>query len=54
MKTELVLVDDDKILLLVLEKMMRIVKTDLHLSSYGSGKNALDYLSGQVSTENPR
>ena len=48
MTTELILVDDDKILLIVLEKMIRTVRKDLQISSFISGKQALDYLS-----ENP-
>jgi len=48
MTTELILVDDDKILLIVLEKMIRTVRKDLQISSFISGKEALHHLS-----ENP-
>lgn len=49
MITELILVDDDKILLLILEKMIRTVRKDLQLSTFISGKAALHHLS-----ENPQ
>lgn len=45
MNSELILVDDDKILLIILEKMIRIVNPDCQLTSFGSGDEALTYLS---------
>ena len=44
MAAELILVDDDKVLLVILEKMIRIVKPDHQLALFSSGKEALDYL----------
>ncbi|MBN7812598.1 hypothetical protein J0A68_16710 [Algoriphagus sp. H41] len=44
MSAELILVDDDKVLLRVLEKMLRIVNPSLQLSSFSAGKTALDHL----------
>lgn len=45
MNPELILVDDDSILLIVLEKMIRKVDPDIKLSMFSSGKEVLDYLS---------
>ncbi len=51
MITELVLVDDDKVLLVILEKMIRIVNPSPRLSLFSSGKEALDYLSENPDSE---
>lgn len=48
MNSELVLVDDDKVLLLILQKMIHIVKPGFRLISFSSDHEALAYLS-----ENP-
>lgn len=45
MITELILVDDDRILLVILEKMIRIVNPDLKLASFVSGQAAMNHLS---------
>jgi CheY-like chemotaxis protein len=50
MKTELILVDDDPVLLVMLQKMFSIVDPDLQLSPFHSGKEALAYLSGNHDT----
>lgn len=45
MNPELILVDDDSVLLIVLEKMIRKVDPDIKLSLFSTGKEALAYLS---------
>lgn len=45
MNPELILVDDDSILLIVLDKMIRKMDPDIKLRMFSSGKEVLDYLS---------
>lgn len=45
MNPELILVDDDGVLLVILEKMIRKVNSDIKLTLFSSGKEALAYLS---------
>lgn len=54
MATEIILVDDDKVLLVILEKMIRIVKPDHRLALFSSGKEALDYLFGDTNSDNSK
>lgn len=42
---DLILVDDDKVILVILEKMIRKADPDITLSLFTSGREALDYLS---------
>lgn len=54
MNPELILVDDDSILLIVLDKMIRKVDPDIKLRMFSSGKEVLDYLSNFPKPVNPR
>ncbi len=44
MNPEIILVDDDKVLLIILEKMFLKVNPDAKLTLFSSGKDALNYL----------
>ncbi len=45
MNPELILVDDDKILLIILKKMIGIVNPDCQLTAFSSASDALAYIS---------
>jgi FixJ family two-component response regulator len=44
MNPEIILVDDDEVLLVILEKMFLKVKPDVNLKIFSSGRDALEYL----------
>ncbi len=44
MNPEIILIDDDEILLVILEKMINKVMGELDLKSFNSGTSALDFL----------
>lgn len=50
MKSEIILVDDDEILLVILEKMFHKVSPDTKLRLFSSGREALDHLANSPNT----
>lgn len=54
MNSELILVDDDEVLLVILEKMIHKVNPDLPLKLFNAGHKALSYLSSLKSPETTR
>ena len=54
MNPELILVDDDNVLLIVLQRMIRKVDPDIRLSMFSSGQEALAYLSHDPEPVNSR
>ncbi|OOG76529.1 response regulator [Algoriphagus sp. A40] len=53
MNPELILVDDDSVLLLVLQKMIRRISPESQIDSFSSGKDALDFLTSNSDPTNP-
>lgn len=51
---ELILVDDDSVLLLILEKMIRRVNPNHPTASFSSGNEALNFLASNSDPNNPR
>ena len=48
MNSEIILIDDDEILLVILEKMIRKVMGELELKTFNSGTSALEFLKNCV------
>lgn len=48
MNSEIILIDDDEILLVILEKMIRKVMGEIELKSFNSGTAALEFLKNNV------
>lgn len=44
MNPEIILIDDDEILLVILEKMIKKIMGDIAFKAFNSGTNALEYL----------
>lgn len=51
MNPEIILIDDDEILLVILEKMINKVMGELDLKSFNSGTSALDFLRNNPKNE---
>ncbi len=51
MNSELILVDDDEVLLVILEKMIQKVNPNLHLKLFSSGNAALNHLNNYQNSE---